>query len=400
MIKTQKLNQACFNWIHRHNLVYNACWEDPRLDRQALQLGPDDDILMITSAGCNALDYALVEPNHIYAVDVNPRQHALLELKLARIRALDYSEFFDLFERGHLAAWDSTYHDRLRPQLSPPARAIWDRWGVLFQGRGRRQSFYFRGSAGFFAWLINGYINRMARIRDAINDLLAVETVAEQQEIYDNRQLNEAIWRPLVQWCLNRNVTLAMLGVPQSQRQQLDTGYPGGTVQFIVDRVETVFRTLPLFDNYFWRVYLTGTYTPQCCPEYLKPDNFERLKNGLADRISVATNSVLGFLNGHPGTISRYVLLDHMDWLYCNAQDVLAAEWQAIVDHAANDCRMIWRSAGLTVDFVDPIPVSSGGRTRPLGEWLRYDTQLASQLHQRDRVNTYGSFYIADLVAA
>ena len=48
-----------FKYVHGNNLVYNTCWEDPRLDRVALQIGPSDNILVITSAGCNALDYAL-----------------------------------------------------------------------------------------------------------------------------------------------------------------------------------------------------------------------------------------------------------------------------------------------------------------------------------------------------
>lgn len=43
----------------------------------------------ITSAGCNALDYVLQEPEHDFAVDLNPAQNALLELKLAAIRGLE-----------------------------------------------------------------------------------------------------------------------------------------------------------------------------------------------------------------------------------------------------------------------------------------------------------------------
>lgn len=400
MIGAESLSRACFNWIHRHQLVYNACWEDPRLDREALQLGPDDDVLMITSAGCNALDYALVGPRRIIAVDMNRRQNALLELKLAGIRTLDYDEFFNLFGRGGVDTWDILYADRLRPRLSEAARSIWDRWGVMFQGRGRRRSFYFRGSSGLCAWMINAYINQKGRIRDAVNDLLAVETVAEQQRIYDRCQLNEMLWRPFVRWCLNRDLTFAMLGVPRSQRQQLDEGYPGGIVQFIVDRVETVFRVLPLHDNYFWRVYLTGQYTPTCCPEYLKEENFERLKDGLVDRIDVHTDSLLGFLSSYRATISRYVLLDHMDWMHTHAQQVLAAEWQAIVDRAAETCRLLWRSAGLQVDFVDPILIESGGRTHAVGERLQYHPELTDRLHKQDRVNTYGSFYVADLAPA
>ena len=38
--------------------------------------------------------------------------------------------------------------------------------------------------------------------------------------------------------------------------------------------MEAVFAKLPFVDNYFWRVYITGSYTPDCCPEYLKPANF------------------------------------------------------------------------------------------------------------------------------
>src|SRR5688500_19981965 len=70
-----------FKFVHGNNLVYNTCWEDPRLDRVALELTPQDNVLVITSAGCNALDYALCEPNHVYAVDMNPRQNAVLDLK-------------------------------------------------------------------------------------------------------------------------------------------------------------------------------------------------------------------------------------------------------------------------------------------------------------------------------
>ena len=91
------ISRRVFNAVHRNNLVYNTCWEDPRLDRVALDLSADDNILVITSAGCNALDYALTEPNHVYAVDMNPRQNALLELKIAGIKNLQFEDFFAMF---------------------------------------------------------------------------------------------------------------------------------------------------------------------------------------------------------------------------------------------------------------------------------------------------------------
>ena len=39
------LNVRMFNMVHGHNLVYNTCWEDPRLDRIALEIGADDYIV-------------------------------------------------------------------------------------------------------------------------------------------------------------------------------------------------------------------------------------------------------------------------------------------------------------------------------------------------------------------
>ncbi len=79
-----------FTQVHTRNLVYNTCWEDPRCDRVALRIEPHHELLMLTSAGCNALDYVLDAPGHIYCVDMNPRQNALLELEISAIKNLPY----------------------------------------------------------------------------------------------------------------------------------------------------------------------------------------------------------------------------------------------------------------------------------------------------------------------
>src|SRR5438477_13042815 len=97
----EKLSSRLFAAVHGRNLIYNTCWEDPALDRVALDFRPDDRVLVITSAGCNALDYLLAGAGEVNAVDVNPRQNALLELKVAGIRSLSHDAFFELFGRGY-----------------------------------------------------------------------------------------------------------------------------------------------------------------------------------------------------------------------------------------------------------------------------------------------------------
>jgi S-adenosylmethionine-diacylglycerol 3-amino-3-carboxypropyl transferase len=388
------LSGRVFNLVHSHNLVYNTCWEDPRLDRIALKISADDRLLVITSAGCNVLDYALVGPAHIYAVDMNPRQNALLELKMAAARRLDYDEFFQMFGKGYWPAVTTAYRGRLRSDLSPWAQAYWDRYIRFFTNP--RRTFYYRGTSGAFARMIKLYTEKVVGLQDAIDRMLAAETLEEQREIY-YRELRPRIWTRLIRFALNRNTTLAMLGVPPAQRRQIEKQYEGGIIKFVQDCVDAVCGELPLKDNYFWRVYIKGSYTPDCCPEYLKESNFERLRKDAIFRISVHTDSVGGFLEKHNGKISRFVLLDHMDWLSDRFFPMLEAEWQAIVDRAAPGARLIWRSGGLRTDYLDRVQVRAGGRLVYLPELLRYDTQLAQELHRQDRVHTYGSFYIADL---
>lgn len=384
-----------FKFVHGNNLVYNTCWEDPRLDRVALQLGPQDQVLVITSAGCNALDYALCEPAQVYAVDMNPRQNALLDLKLAGIRALEFEDFFQFFGRGYHPRAPQLYAQALRPHLPAWSRLWWDRWIKFFHHPQR--SFYYRGTSGAFARMMRTYVDRIIRVRPHIDAILEATSVAQQREIYE-RHLKHTFWSRPLRFALRRDTTLSLVGVPPAQRRQVEAQYPGGIAQFVQDAVEAVFCRLPLADNYFWRVYLQGHYTPTCCPEYLRPENFQRLKAGLVDRIRTHTNSVQGFLEQHDGPISRFVLLDHMDWLSDKFFPLLELEWQAILRRAAPGARLIWRSGGLRTDFLERVQVTLDGRVRRLPELLRYHVDLARRLHEQDRVHTYGSFMIADLV--
>lgn len=374
-------------------MVYNTCWEDPRLDREALQLTPSDRVLVITSAGCNALDYAITGPAHVYAVDMNPRQNSLLELKIAGIRKLEYEDFYKFFGNGYHPEAARVYRSQLRSELSPWAQNYWDKFLKFFDNS--KRTFYYRGTSGAFARMIRFYIDRMAKIRPEIDQLIACKSVGEQASIYE--AIREKFWKRLLKFAMNRDSTLSLLGVPRAQRQQIEKQYPGGILKFIQDSMEAVFAKLPFSDNYFWRVYITGSYTPDCCPEYLKPDNFTKLKADRVSNVSVHTDSVQGFLEKGTEPISRFILLDHQDWLSDHFFPLLESEWEAILRRAAPGARVLWRSGGLRTDFIDRVTVMRDGKAVKLPELLSYHPEMAARLHELDRVHTYGSFYIADI---
>lgn len=388
------VSQKVFKSVHGNNLVYNTCWEDPRLDRVALEFTPDDNVLVITSAGCNALDYVLAGPKHVNAVDMNPRQNALLDLKISAIRNLPYESIFKMFGEGRLPEAADVYRSTLRSDLPEWSQQFWDKKIKWFDNP--RKSFYYRGTSGAFARMVKIYNERIVRVKPLLTELLNADTVEQQRKIYDS-ELREKFWTGLMKFTMNRDTTMSMLGVPKAQRRQIENQYPGGLVKFIQDCMESVFAELPMKDNYFWRVYMTGQYTPECCPEYLKPDNIQKLKDGLLDNVSTHTDSVQGFLEKHDGKISKFILLDHMDWLSDHFFPLLESEWQAIIDKAADNTRLIWRSGGLRTDFIDDVEVTIDGKLQKIAPRLSYNKPLAEELHVVDRVHTYGSFYIADL---
>lgn len=389
-------HSSLFSAVHGGSLIYNTCWEDPKVDRVALNLTYGSRLLVITSAGCNALDYAIAGA-HVTAVDLNYRQNALLELKLAAARYLTHCEFFALFGRGIFPRMRDLYHDLLRKTLTDPARVFWDRQWPAFTGGKLRPSFYFSGTVGFFARLINCYIDLVPRARHWIEALLHARTAEEQRYIYLHR-VKPLFWGRLISWLVRRNATLALLGVPPVQRRQVERYVPGGIAAFIEQCIDAVFGELPIRDNYFWRVYLTGSYTPECCPEYLKRENFTELSSGVQNRIVIKTTSVATALRTSTEPFSHVVLLDHMDWLASHDEPSLVEEWESLFKNVQPGARVIWRSGGLKVDYVDGLPIRRDGVRTVVGEHLRYDHELADRLHREDRVHTYGSFSIAEVL--
>ena len=218
-----------FRFVHGNNLVYNTCWEDPRLDKVALELTPRDNLLVITSAGCNALSYALTGLNHVYAVDMNPRQNALLELKIAGIRNLDFETFFQMFGTGRLVGIKGLYHSKLRGSLSLWTQRYWDR-RIKKYFDGKRKSFFFCGTSGAFARFINSYIDRKKEFRGYVYELLSAKTLEGQHDLWFNK-IKPKLWTKFIRFVVGRDATMSMLGVPRAQLKQIETQYDGGLVK-------------------------------------------------------------------------------------------------------------------------------------------------------------------------
>ena len=383
--RSSLLSRSFFDLVWRHNIVYNQCWEDPAVDRQALDLRPHDRVLVITSAGCNALDYALLGAQ-VVAVDANPRQNHLLELKRAGIAALDFDAFFALFGDGGSPLSREIYAS-LRTELPDDARRFWDREIHLFEPRSGRGTFYYQGTSGFVARLMAFYIDHVPRGRDLLDLLLAAPSLEDQVALYETELRHRLLGERLLRAVGSPGV-LALLGVPGPQREMVMSAR-GGMAGFLRRSFDHVMSVGLFRDNYFWSVYINGRYTRESCPEYLKRPNFERLKAGLVANVRSVTATVTQCLAEDEEGFSAFVLLDHMDWL-AESPRLLEEEWGRIFASARPGARVIFRSGGTDARF---LPVSVARR-------LVFDADRASLLHLQDRVGTYGSFHIGHLAVA
>lgn len=374
-----------FRATHGGRLIYNSCWEDPRADRALLGLGPDARIAMITSAGCNALDYLLDDPKEIHCIDINPRQNALLELKLAAIKSLPFDEFFQIFGRGSHPQFESLYQDILRKELSSSARQYWDAHQYYFKPRSMRGSFYFYGASGDVAFFVRSFLRYLRpNLHRELLALLECDSLAEQSTRFE--RIEAKLFNPALQWLVRQPFLLSLLGVPRAQRDLITRQFDGGVSAFVRAKLRHVFTKTDLRENYFWRVYLHGSYTRNCCPNYLREENYARLQARLS-RIRLHHMTVDAFLTDYPGTISHFVLLDHQDWMASEMPSELASEWRSIIRRAASPAKVLLRSAAQRIDF--------------LPEFVQLRTQrehIGAQFwQQHDRVGTYGCTWLGEL---
>ena len=381
-----------FQFMHQHNLVYNTCWEDPRLDRVALELQPHDTLLVITSAGCNALDYALAGPERVIAVDLNPRQNALLESSWPASATCATKTSSPCSVAGGSIKREKSTARSFVPPFPLGASLLGPLDQVLRAGPAPSVLFprHLRHVRHVDQRLHQPHCTPASGRRCHVGGGVG------QRATPDLRRSPDRFWTRPLQFALNRDSTLSLLGVPRAHagKSRRNTREASRCLCMIVWMRSLAACRWPI--TILARLHDRRVHSG-LLPRVSQAGELRAAEGGLVDRIDVHTESVQGFLEKNDVAVSRFVLLDHMDWMAGHHMPMLQQEWQWIVRRAAPATRLIWRSGGLRSDFVDGLRVTSGGKTRSVGELLNYHRTAAESLHQQCRVHTYGSFHIADL---
>jgi len=204
--------------------IYSFTWEDSRTDARLLKVTGDDVILALTSAGDNILSYAIERPKRIHAVDLNPTQNHLLELKVAAYRSLDHQDFWKLFGEGKHENFQRLLLENLSPHLSSQAFDYWlHAGGATFDLKGK--GLYFTGGSRHALQLV-AWLGSLLGVRKDMRKLCEASTLAEQREIWTKRVRKVLLSQLLSYFVVGSERFLwKALGVPSEQRAMIEEDF-------------------------------------------------------------------------------------------------------------------------------------------------------------------------------
>ncbi|HXH48208.1 MAG TPA: DUF3419 family protein [Terriglobia bacterium] len=347
------------------NLLFAQSFEDPEIDRRALQIRPEHTVLCITSGGCNALSLLLDAPARLIALDMNPAQNAMLQLKMEGIRGLSYEDYLEL-----LGVMESERRLELYNRIS--GIPFWDAHPKLIE-RGALNAGRFEQYLGYFRRLL-----RLCQGRNRIEQLVLPRDRAGRERFY-NEVWNTPQWRSLFRIFFSRAV-LGHLGL-DPRFFTFVTGDQAFGDMFL-RRVRHALVELPVHENYFVEYILFGTYR-RVFPPYLKRENFPRLQK-LMDRIEVVTEEVGEFLASLPDdTLDRIDFSNIFEWID-------PADCERLLRETVRVCRPGARITYRNLLVHRERPESMAAQIRP--------DPVAKELLPLDRAFVYSNFVVEEIV--
>ncbi len=300
MTKSEKFNIN--KTFFANSIAYSGCNEDSSSELQALNITENDKVVCVTASGGRALNLLLKKPKKLVAIDLNPIQNYLFELKLAGIKHLSYDDYLKF-----LGVRDSDkrifLYDQIKNSLSKEAKAFWDERissiltkGVIYRGNFERFLYCF------------AFVMRMFR-NNKTKELFTFKTIENQREFYEKRW-NTPFWTFLTGILFSRPVCRYILQDPGFYQ------YVPGDVQvhdYLRSRVNHSLKNHLASENFFAAIFFLGQYLDgKALPLYLQKEHFYTLKENIPEiDIEVILEPLEKYLWSLPeGSIDKFSLSD------------------------------------------------------------------------------------------
>ena len=327
---------------------------------------PGGKVLSLTSAGDMALSLLAAGAERVTAVDINPNQNHLAELKLASVLTLSRPEAIHFL--GFLPASKKERQDWFKIVLSAMPVESQTFWleqqlavqeGALWLGRFER---YLR------------HVLRLLKpyLAPRFKQLVACSSLEEQRQVFA-RIFDTVLIRTVFRIAFNPKV-YAKRGVDPQSLQYHDQKTPLGEVYF--KRFGNMCQNSLARENPYLQMFTLGqVLNVDCVPRYLQADGVEVIKKQHKS-LSFVTADINQFLQEMPPeSFDCFHLSNISDWL---DQSSFEALMHTIASCAKCPAKLLWRF----IHVNRPLPSY-------LKQIIQIDNTLGHELETKDRFPIY-----------
>ncbi|MGC4093782.1 MAG: DUF3419 family protein [Polyangiaceae bacterium] len=347
-------------------LYFAQVREDSRVEVLLAAEANAKRVACVASGGCTALSLLRDGVEHVDAIDSNPAQCALVELRKAAVRALDQRDYVD-FVQGTSNA--PVTYQRMRSGLPAWARSFWDaRPRAIERGVNRA------GVTEAFYRFVSGNLLGSVLGAETWRALLDSDSVEQQCALYE-RFCKTPEFVSGLRVVLSRSSHLAFY--PAFMFRNVSEHHFG---DFFAQQFERELCTRPLRGNYFLSQLLFEDYRwdhGEGCPPYLVPARYAEVRRNI-ERLEVHQASLQEHLSRAWAGFDAIFLSNVFDWASAEQREDIA---RAALAACSPSGTIAWRQ------LLADVPLPSAFQTG-----LEFDAERSKRMHALDRSLSYRNF--------
>ncbi len=358
MTKIEK--RAKFDFIR-----YANCWEDADILIKALDIKKDDAVLSIASSGDNSLSLLVHNPKIVVAVDLNPVQIALLELRIAAFKMLEYEEVLSFLGVTKSKNRLNTYKN-LKSLLSEKSIEFFEQnlnfieEGIIFQGKFEKYFATFRTK-----------IVPLIHSKKVVNQLLEQKTI-EQQKAFYNKKWNNLRFQMLFKIFFSKFI-MGRLG----RDPEFFSYTQGSLANQLLEHVKYALTEIETYSNPYLVFILTGNFSLDALPFYLRKENFQKIKSNV-DKIKPFLGDISQAFEKWQFNFDAFNLSDIFEYMDNNLTNSI---FKMIEEHSNKGARIAYWNM-------------MADRFIPKNSSFEYKKDLSNKFYKQDKAFFYKRFIL------
>ena len=298
------MTQPTINELLSQSVIrYSQVWEDEDTLKDALSINPQDHVLSIASAGCNAMALLLAGAKKVVAVDLNPAQIALVQLKKAAITHCSVQEYRVLMGVDNPSNAHEIYQ-KIRAELPKETQDFWDKQlpllsvGLIHTGKLDK---YFR--------VFQQKVIQKLVPEQVLEDYLLSEDLTVQDKFFDTY-----FCHPTFVETFKKYTSQEMIASSGRDPQQFAFVTQKDIGSYFYDRFRFVCTQIPAKTNYYLHYLLSGSYKHIAPPQY-REGSFSKLKDCIHN-LEIRHEGLLETISAYPkGYFTKANLSDLFEYL-------------------------------------------------------------------------------------